>query len=169
MNARARETVSTLGIVLLGAACGQSELSPPAASNEGPVQGEPIEAAVVQGEPIVPLTELEPALEATAEPVAETIAESVGKQIAEPATETDVISEGKALAAETNEAIGAEISPMKDEPETLAATDGVESEISETAPVVIKTLSEGDLQALKSDAETVTEAVAVALDTDTVP
>ena len=89
MKARATEkTATVVGIILLGAACGQNDLSQTALPPGEAVQGEPIESAVVQGEPISPILPAEPVktvvvdesidlAEPDAEPDAETVAETV--------------------------------------------------------------------------------------------
>jgi hypothetical protein len=93
MKARATEkTATAVGIILLGAACGQNDLSQTAVPPGEAVQGEPIESAVVQGEPISPVlpakpvetvvvaessVPIEPGADIAAEPVVETVVESV--------------------------------------------------------------------------------------------
>lgn len=147
MNTRAKETVCTIGIVLLGAACGQSDLSQAPASSGEPIQGEPIESAVVQGEPIVPMTALEPALNRAAEATTDSMTLAVN--------ETEKVNAVVTEATDVNET------------ETPVVTDGVGAEVAEVVPVVTRTLTEADLQEIEIEVGNAAETVETEIETVT--
>lgn len=120
MKASVKCSASALGIVVLGVACGQPDLSEPSAKSGETIQGEPIESVAIQGEPIeAPLVAEETVTEeatavavaeesGTVEPVpevgtneaggvAETVAESVASSV-EQGTLTELAANAAADA-----------------------------------------------------------------------
>ena len=126
MKARAIEkTATTVGIILLGAACGQNDLSQTALPPGEAPQGEPIESVAIQGEPISPVLPVEtaeviemvdvdgigeateevavtevPELNVPLEPVAEVVSEVVEKSALPEPAETELASIAKEAVEE---------------------------------------------------------------------
>lgn len=145
MKARATEkTATVVGIILLGAACGQNDLSQTAVPPGEAVQGKPIESAIVQGEPISPVLPAEPVktdvvdessvpIEAVADTAAESVVETVVESVLPAPAETTVSS----IVAEAVE------SAVEDSKiELLAAPD---SDAAKAALVEVAVLEDGSL------------------------
>ena len=145
MKARATEkTATAVGIILLGAACGQDDLSQTSLPPGEAVQGEPIESAIVQGEPISPVPPSEPVetvvvdessvpIEQSTDPVVEPVEEKADESVLPAPAETKVAS----IVAEAVE------SAVEDSKiELLVAPD---SDDVEAAPVEVAVLEDGSL------------------------
>ena len=145
MKARATEkTATVVGIILLGAACGQNDLSQTALPPGEAVQGEPIESAIVQGEPISPVLPAEPVKTVVvdessdlAEPDAETVAESVVETIVETVLPAPAETKVASIVAESVES-AAEDSKI----ELLAAPN---SDAAKAALAEVAVLEDGSL------------------------
>ena len=118
MKARATEkTATAVGIILLGAACGQNDLSQTAVPPGEAVQGEPIESAIVQGEPISPVLPAKP-VEAVVESVlpapSETKVASIVAEAVESAVEDSNIELLAAPESEDAKAALVEVAVLED-------------------------------------------------------
>ena len=153
MKARATEkTATAVGIILLGAACGQNDLSQTAVPPGEAVQGEPIESAIVQGEPISPVlpakpvetvvvaessVPIEPGADIAAEPVVEPVVEAVVEAVVESVLPAPSETKVASIVAEAVE------SAVEDSNIELLAAP--ESEDAKAALVEVAVLEDGSL------------------------